>query len=476
MTPEQYQAIQDAYLEIRECGAKLREAKMVELQNRTPELASQVRQLLNSESGDSSFLEKPLVQRNEKLELETKDIRQTIEETVELPKHIGPYRILQKIGEGGHGVVFMAEQSKPIRRKVAIKWIKPGMDSKMILARFEAERQALAMMNHPSIANVLDADTTESGHPYFVMELVHGVPIDQFCNDNQLSLNERLKLFQQVCSAVHHAHRKGIIHRDIKPGNVLVTVESGMPLAKVIDFGIAKALHMPLTEKTMYTEYGQIIGTLEYMSPEQALMSQSGIDVRSDVYSLGVLLYLLITGETPLSKNELLKKGIWELKNVLQNTRPETPSLRITSNDDPQRWRDHSQSPKTWLGHVKGDLDWVTMKALAKEPDNRYDSAADLDHDVENYLRGESVVARPPTTWYKLTKFVRRNRVAALISATLITAMLFSICALAWGYYQSQKSLIVVSDANKLVNEKAVALEKEKRRADANARTHGKNA
>ncbi len=470
MTPEQYKQVQSVFLEIRESDSATRNQKLEALHQDSSTIANEVRKLLASAAqDDDSFLEQPLVQRSANAEFETRDLRGEQVEELPHPAQIGPYRILQKIGEGGHGVVFMAEQSKPIRRRVAIKWVKPGMDSKMILARFEAERQALAMMNHPSIANVIDANTTEAGQPYFVMELVHGVPIDQFCDENEMELGGRLLLFQQICSAVHHAHRKGIIHRDIKPANVLVTVESGAPLVKVIDFGIAKALHMPLTEKTMFTEYGQIIGTLEYMSPEQALMSQSGIDVRSDVYSLGVLLYLMITGETPLSKRELLEKGIWELKNVLQNTRPENPSVRITSQQRSQGWRDHAKSKSAWLNLVKGDLDWVTMKALAKEPEKRYDSAAELGEDIAAYLDGDSVNARPPTTWYRFSKFVKRNRVAVGMIGVLAIAMLFSIGALTWGYFQSQKNLQAVTHANQRVNEKAEALEREKERADENA-------
>lgn len=465
MTPEQYELVQTHFLALREATAEAQSAELERLEKTSPEIANTVRQLLSNDRQEH-FLDNPLVcLRNSDQEIETKDI-QPAHLVDQHPDYIGPYRVLQKIGEGGHGIVFMAEQTKPIRRMVAIKWVKPGMDSKMVLARFEAERQAVAMMNHPSIANVIDAGSTDSGQPYFVLELIHGVPIDQFCNENELNLAERLELFQQVCSAVHHAHRKGIIHRDLKPANVLVTLDSGKPLAKVIDFGIAKALHLPLTEKTMYTEYGQILGTLEYMSPEQAMMSQTGIDIRSDVYSLGVLLYLLITGETPLSKNELLKKGIWELKNVLQDSDPQTPSMRITQSSSPQRWRDRSQSPENWVGHVKGDLDWITMKSLAKDPDKRYDSAAALSDDIDQYLNGDAVNARPPSTWYRISKFIRRNRLAATITLALTVSLLVSLIALSWGYYQSQKNLNVANDAIELVREKSVALQQEKRRAD----------
>ncbi len=461
MTPQRYAEIQKAFLEIRELDQGDRDERLATLNQSDASLAEEVAAMLDAERGARSFIDKPLVDRDQRLEIETQDLQQPETDATsepETPTHIGPYRILQKIGEGGHGVVFMAEQLQPIRRKVAIKWIKRGMDSDMILARFEAEWQALAMMKHPSIANVIEAKSTDSGQPYFVMELVHGVPIDEFCNKNHLSLSERLAIFQQVCGAVHHAHQKGIIHRDIKPANVLITTDSGKPLAKVIDFGIAKALHMPLTEKTMFTEYGQIVGTLEYMSPEQALMSQTGIDVRSDVYSLGVLLYLLLTGETPVSRRELLRDGIWELKNILHSTQPQTPSTRITSGTDPQRWRDHAGGESSWAKNVSGDLDWITMKAIAREPEHRYDSAADFSSDIDRFLDGDAIEARPPSRWYKFQKFVRRNRIAVTSAAVVGVSILASIVALWLGYSQSQKNLADVIAANELNKEKSTQL------------------
>ena len=461
MNPEQYLRLQEAFLELRELEATTQKQRLVELDHNDPEIACEVRQLLEADRGDRSFLEKPVVSHDQRIDIETQDMRPADADSAsEMPSHIGPYRVLQKIGEGGHGVVFMAEQLQPIRRKVAIKWIKRGMDSDMILARFEAEWQALAMMKHPSIANVIEARSTESGQPYFVMELVHGVPIDDFCDQNRLTLTERLALFQQVCGAVHHAHQKGIIHRDIKPANVLITTDSGKPLAKVIDFGIAKALHMPLTEKTMFTEYGQIVGTLEYMSPEQALMSQTGIDVRSDVYSLGVLLYLLLTGETPVSRKELLRDGIWELKKVLQSTQPQTPSTRITSRSDPQRWRDHAASDTNWVRNVSGDLDWITMKAIARDPEFRYDSAADFSSDIDRYLEGDAIEARPPSRWYKFQKFVRKNQVAAVASSIVAISLLASLIVISFAYAKSQENLGELSAANESKLEALTELQK----------------
>ncbi len=463
MTPDRYAQIQKAFLELRELDEQAQVERLAKLNRANPSVADEVTAMIEAERGAGSFMDKPLVNRDQRIEIETQDLNQketdSAKET-ETPTHIGPYRVLQKIGEGGHGVVFMAEQLQPIRRKVAIKWIKRGMDSEMILARFEAEWQALAMMKHPSIANVIEAKSTENGQPYFVMELVHGIPIDEFCDQNKLTLLDRLAIFQQVCGAVHHAHQKGIIHRDIKPANVLITTDSGKPLAKVIDFGIAKALHMPLTEKTMFTEYGQIVGTLEYMSPEQALMSQTGIDVRSDVYSLGVLLYLLLTGETPVSRQELLRDGIWELKNILQSTQPKTPSTRITSRTDPQRWRDHAAGDSNWAKKLSGDLDWITMKAIAREPEHRYDSAADFASDIDRFLEDDAIEARPPSHWYKFQKFVRRNRIAATSAAIVGASILASIVALSLGYSQSQKNLADVIAANELIEEKSTQLGK----------------
>ena len=462
MTPERYAEIQEAFLELRSLDQHVQTEKLAKLKASDTSLAEEVESMLAADQNAISFIDKPLVDRDDRIEIETQDIRQTStsdDSTIETPTHIGPYRILQKIGEGGHGVVFMAEQLQPIRRKVAIKWIKRGMDSDMILARFEAEWQALAMMKHPSIANVIEAKSTESGQPYFVMELVHGIPIDEFCDQNKLDLSERLALFQQVCGAVHHAHMKGIIHRDIKPANVLITTDSGKPLAKVIDFGIAKALHMPLTEKTMFTEYGQIVGTLEYMSPEQALMSQTGIDVRSDVYSLGVLLYLLLTGETPVSRRELLRDGIWELKNILQSTQPPTPSTRITSRTDAHRWRDHAAGDASWARSVSGDLDWITMKAIAREPELRYDSAADFASDIGRFLQNDAIEARPPSRWYKFQKFVRRNRVVVAASTFVAIALVGSLIVVALGYAQSERFLNDVRDSNRKIERQKRMLE-----------------
>lgn len=451
MDAQKYQQLQQAFLELREQSIAQQNRQVADWQTKDAEFGRQLQLLLQAD-GQAGPMDEAIVQRRP--EHEPTWVPESA--SADLPAQIGPWKILQKIGEGGHGVVYMAEQTSPIRRRVAIKQIKPGMDSGMILARFEAERQALAMMSHPSIANVMDAGTSDTGAPFFVMELVHGVPIDQFCEENSLDLPHRLQLLIQACRAMHHAHRKGIIHRDIKPANVLVTVDSGEPLVKIIDFGIAKALHMPLTDRTLFTEYGQIVGTLEYMSPEQALMSQTGIDVRSDVYSLGVLLYLLVTGETPLSRQQLLQEGIWKLRESLRDIEPPTPSLRITSGSRAGRWKDHAMPE--WHSAVKGDLDWITMKALAKEPDQRYDSTADLAADVQHFLSGEPVTARPPGWLYSLRKTVRRHWITTVISTALLASLLISTIALWAGYRRSQQNLGRARQLSSVLEEKATAL------------------
>jgi tetratricopeptide (TPR) repeat protein len=331
---------------------------------------------------------------------------------------------LQQIGEGGMGTIFMAEQTEPVPRKVALKIIKPGMDSRQIVARFEAERQALALMDHPNIARVLDAGTTESGRPYFVMELVHGVPITRYCDERRLTPTERLELFVPVCQAVQHAHQKGIIHRDLKPSNVLVCLYDGKPVPKVIDFGVAKATGRKLTEKTLYTEFGAVIGTLEYMSPEQAELNQLDIDTRSDVYSLGVLLYELLTGTTPLEMKRLEEVAILEVLRVTREEEPPRPSTRLSTTEElPRIAANRGLEPKKLSGLVRGELDWIVMKALEKDRNRRYDTAGGLAADVERYLKDEPVQACPPSAGYRLRKFVRRNKGPMLAVAAVFAAL-----------------------------------------------------
>jgi serine/threonine protein kinase len=343
---------------------------------------------------------------------------------------IGPYKLMEQIGEGGFGLVFVAEQTEPVRRKVALKVIKPGMDSSQVIARFQAERQALAMMDHPNIARVLDAGATDSGRPFFVMELVRGIPITAYCDQNQLTPKERMELFVSVCHAIQHAHLKGVIHRDIKPSNVLVTSHDGKPVAKVIDFGVAKAIQQPLTERTIYTNFAQMIGTPLYMSPEQAEMSGLDIDTRSDIYSLGVLLYELLTGSTPLAKKRVAKAAYDESRRLIREEEPPKPSTRLSTSDSlasiaAQRHTEPAKLSKL----VRGDLDWITMKALEKDRTRRYETANGLARDIQRYLADEVVEARPPSTAYRMRKFARKNRTALTTAVALVLLLVAGITA-----------------------------------------------
>jgi tetratricopeptide (TPR) repeat protein len=369
---------------------------------------------------------------------------------------IGRYKLLEKIGEGGMAVVYMAEQQSPLHRRVALKIIKLGMDTKQVIARFEVERQALALMDHPNIAHVFDGGATETGRPYFVMELVRGVSITEYCDKNRLSPRERLELFVPVCNAVQHAHQKGIIHRDIKPSNVMVTLHDGKPVPKVIDFGIAKAINQRLTEQTLFTRYAQMVGTPEYMSPEQAEMSGLDIDTRTDIYSLGVLLYELLTGGTPFAGEELRKAGYSEMQRIIRETDPLKPSTRIRTLGQtlPEVAERRRSSPELLRKLVKGDLDWIVMKTLEKDRTHRYETAHALAEDIERHLRHEPITAGSPGAIYRVRKFVRRHRVrlATWSAVTLVAAgLLFAGAAYLRFTTQRtrdnhQKSLAAVED------------------------------
>ena len=354
---------------------------------------------------------------------------------------IGRYKLLQLIGEGGFGAVYMAEQQEPVQRKVALKIIKRGMDTKQVIARFEAERQALAMMEHPHIAKVLDAGATAAGRPYFVMELVRGVPLTEYCDTNNLTTRERLDLFVPICSAIQHAHQKGVIHRDLKPTNVMVTLHDGRPVPKVIDFGIAKATSRRLTEKTLFTEYHQFVGTPAYMSPEQAEMSGLDVDTRSDVYSLGVLLYEILTGTTPFEPRKLREAGYAEITRIIREEDPPTPSTRVSMLGDEldEIARHRRAEPGALRRLLRGDLDWIVMKALEKDRTRRYETAEALASDVTRHLRSEPVLAGPPRASYKLAKFVRRHRLGVVAGMLITTSLVAGLTVATVGFVQARR-------------------------------------
>jgi serine/threonine protein kinase/tetratricopeptide (TPR) repeat protein len=355
---------------------------------------------------------------------------------------IGPYKLVEVIGEGGMGTVWMAQQAAPVKRLVALKVIKPGMDTRQVLARFEAERQALALMDHPNIAKVHDAGATPAGRPYFVMELVKGVPITAYCDEQRLTPKERLELFIPVCQAIQHAHQKGVIHRDVKPSNVLVARYDGRPVPKVIDFGVAKAAGQPLTERTLVTGFGAVVGTLEYMSPEQAELNQLDIDTRSDIYSLGVLLYELLTGTTPLDRARRKEAPFAEVLRQIREEEPPRPSTRLAESKDtlPSVAASRGLGPKHLRGLVRGEPDWIAMKALEKDRNRRYESANGFAQDVQRYLADEPVLAGRPSAWYRLRKFVRRHRGPVLAAAAVIVALVGGMAATSWGLVRAERA------------------------------------
>ncbi len=371
---------------------------------------------------------------------------------------IGPYKLLQQVGEGGMGTVWMAEQEKPIRRRVALKLIKAGIDDHKVIARFDAERQALSMMDHPNIARVLDVGTTATGQPYFVMELVQGVPLNQYCDKNQLTLKDRLSLFIPVCQAVQHAHQKGVIHRDIKPTNVLVAQYEGKAVPKVIDFGLAKALQHQsrLTDKTMFTEFGQVVGTLQYMSPEQAELNALDIDTRTDIYSLGIMLYELLTGTTPIDIELVRHEAILKVLQTIREVDPQRPSARLSSVSQKVASGISQQrriEPQRLQSILRGELDWIVMKAIEKDRSRRYGTASDLAEDIKRYLNGDPVQARPPSLGYRFQKFARKNLGLVTSLVSIFGLLLTAVIGISWFALDALHSREVARELQKAAEE-----------------------
>jgi len=427
------------------------------------ELLQRVEALLRAHEEVGGFLEVPVV--SDLLDAaRAGEPKPPLEETV--GTRIGRYKLLQKIGEGGCGIVYMAEQEEPVRRRVALKVIRLGMDTKEVIARFEAERQALALMDHPNIARVFDAGATGAGRPYFVMELVRGVKITDYCDQQNLSTAARLALFTQVCHAVQHAHQKGIIHRDIKPSNILVTLQDGEPVPKVIDFGIAKATAGRLTDKTLFTAFEQFIGTPAYMSPEQAQLSSEDVDTRSDIYSLGVLLYELLTGHTPFETKELVQAGLDEMRRCIREVEPPKPSTRLRTLEAgalTTTAQHRSTEPPRLLHLVRGDLDWIVMRCLEKNRARRYATANGLARDLERHLHDEPVSARPPSTLYRVQKLVRRNKLAVTAVGAIAAALVIGLAVSSWMYARekiARERAVAAEQAQALLRQQAEAAQK----------------
>ncbi len=422
------------------------------------ELRACVERLLNAEPRVGSFLQAP-----------APAVPATVEEpplTEKPGSVIGPYKLMEQIGEGGMGLVFVAEQQQPVRRKVALKILKPGMDSRNVLARFEAERQALALMDHPNIAKVFDAGATADGRPYFVMELVKGTPITEFCDLRKLSPRERLELFVPVCQALQHAHQKGVIHRDVKPSNVLVALHDEAPVPKVIDFGVAKAVGQQLTEKTVYTGFGALIGTPAYMAPEQAMFNQLDIDTRADVYALGVLLYELLAGSPPVEPERLKRAALDEVLRIVRDEEPPRPSQRLSTSQTRATIAATRQSDPGKLARMmRGELDWIVMKALEKDRGRRYETASAFAADVRRFLAEEPIEARPPSPWYRLRKFTRRNRVAVFLTAFVAATVLAVLTNTLLGLRHVRQERDRAVQAEAVASERLEEVTREKERA-----------
>jgi tetratricopeptide (TPR) repeat protein len=443
-----------------------------------PELRAAVEALLAAHEQSGNLLDRPPRELDQTIDVGTNPNSNandlSLGVTVAYPSNPAPgmliagrYKLIEEIGEGGMGTVFMAQQSEPVKRLVAVKIIKPGMDSRDVLARFEAERQALALMDHPNIARVLDAGSTESGRPFFVMELVKGTPITQYCDQHKLTTRQRLELFLPVCQAIQHAHQKGVIHRDIKPSNVLVAMYDDRPIPKVIDFGLAKATGQSLTEKTLVTGFGALVGTPEYMSPEQANLNNMDIDTRSDIYALGVLLYELLTGSTPVDRKSLANAAVLEVLRIVREVDAPRASMKLSSSANlPSIAAVRGTEPARLKKALQGELDWVLMKALEKDRGRRYETANGLARDIQRYLADEVVEARPPSAGYRLRKFVRRNKGQVIAACLLLLALLAGIAGTTFGLFRARAAQVRAEAGEKLADDRLGQVAAEKKKAE----------
>lgn len=446
--PDELERVFSAALELRDPAR--RSAFLKAACGEDNQLRTEIEQLLRHDQEAGRLLDRPAV-------APLTDSEAPRPRAEALGTQIGPYKLLQEIGEGGFGVVYMAEQIKPVRRKVALKIIKPGMDTRQVVARFEAERQALALMDHPNIARVLDGGATDSGRPYFVMELVKGLPLTEFCDNNQISTRHRLQLFVTVCRAIQHAHQKSVIHRDIKPSNVMVTLHDGQPVPKVIDFGVSKAINQQLTERTMFTAYGQMIGTPQYMSPEQAEMSGLDVDTRSDIYSLGVLLYELLTGSTPLTEERLRGQSYSEIQRLIRDEEPPRPSSRLSTLGEASASvaAQRGIEPSRLRTLLRDEIDWIVMKALEKDRSRRYETANGLAADVQRYLDDEPVVARPLSAGYRLRKIARRYKALFATTAVVAGTLILGTAVSVWQAVRARHEAVRAIQAEKTARQES---------------------